>query len=227
MGLKESGLRGSLRNVSVGIDAIPDDAIAQYDATQESYADGESFSTITDQIGDADMTGGSGEFTTSGINGNASFDLNGFSSAFSADGNLIIEDSFTCLTVVELIDDDPQGRILDRDAGNLSLYWNNGEKWQFNDISGDDDPVVGSNDSSKQLIGITKDGSTNTIREDGVEMDSRSDTSTGGTTEPNIQGANPWNGYIGEIIFYEPVLSSSELDSEEQRLADKWGITLD
>ena len=27
MGLKESGLRGSLRNVSVGIDAIPDDAL--------------------------------------------------------------------------------------------------------------------------------------------------------------------------------------------------------
>ena len=46
MGLKESGLRGSLRNVSVGIDAIPDSAIYQ-----QPWDEGES-TTVTDVIGD-------------------------------------------------------------------------------------------------------------------------------------------------------------------------------
>ena len=51
MGLKESGLRGSLRNVSVGIDAIPDSAIAQY-PIEETGGD-----TFSDTLGDlADFT---------------------------------------------------------------------------------------------------------------------------------------------------------------------------
>ena len=48
MGLKESGLRGSLRNVSVGIDAIPDSAVWQVVA--EDFGD-----SWSDQVGDADL----------------------------------------------------------------------------------------------------------------------------------------------------------------------------
>ena len=48
MGLKESGLRGSLRNVSVGIDAIPDSLKHQY--TAEEFGD-----PWTDNIGEEDM----------------------------------------------------------------------------------------------------------------------------------------------------------------------------
>ena len=39
MGLKESGLRGSLRNVSVGIDAIPDSDLTQYSSTGDAYSE--------------------------------------------------------------------------------------------------------------------------------------------------------------------------------------------
>ena len=224
MGLKESGLRGSLRNVSVGIDAIPDSAIAQYDATQESYADGESFSTITDQIGGADMTGGSGEFTSSGIGGNASYDLQGFSDLFSAGGDLIIQDSYTVLAVIDLVDDSSQSRVLDRDSNSFTLYWNDGNDWGHIGPSGD--LVSGSTNSSVGILGATKDGAEQTIREDGSETGSITDAATGSSSEPNIQGVDAWNGLIGEIIFYDPVLSSSELEDEEQRLANKWGISI-
>ena len=50
MGLKESGLRGSLRNVSVGIDAIPDGAVLHYPFLERSD------STILEQIEGEDGT---------------------------------------------------------------------------------------------------------------------------------------------------------------------------
>ena len=50
MGLKESGLRGSLRNVSVGMGAIPDSAIHQYPTDEGSGT------TLGDNVGSADGT---------------------------------------------------------------------------------------------------------------------------------------------------------------------------
>ena len=57
MGLKESGLRGSLRNVSVGIDAIPDSGDYQW------YVDEAEGTTINPEIGDVtwSIEGGSWE----------------------------------------------------------------------------------------------------------------------------------------------------------------------
>ena len=49
MGLKESGLRGSLRNVSVGIDAIPDSVVYQW--RREDFAD-----PWPANVSDVDMT---------------------------------------------------------------------------------------------------------------------------------------------------------------------------
>ena len=43
MGLKESGLRGSLRNVSVGVDTIPDDVVIRPDDDEDFEADAERF----------------------------------------------------------------------------------------------------------------------------------------------------------------------------------------
>ena len=50
MGLKESGLRGSLRNVSVGIDAIPDSG-----GDHEYHFADDASTTIVDQVGDEDL----------------------------------------------------------------------------------------------------------------------------------------------------------------------------
>ena len=58
MGLKEPGLRGSLRNVSVGIDAIPDSAIAHYKLAEEDNGD----VTIIDEL---DNHNGTNQGTTS------------------------------------------------------------------------------------------------------------------------------------------------------------------
>jgi hypothetical protein len=53
MGLKEAGLRGSLRNVSVGASVIPDSVVSQYDIINDwSQGDG----TVTDSVGSDDMS---------------------------------------------------------------------------------------------------------------------------------------------------------------------------
>ena len=78
MGLKEPGLRGSLRNVSVGIDAIPDSVEYQYVA--ENFA-----SPWPDEVGDADMSvNGLGSSTFS--NGENSVNGDGSSDDGTADG---------------------------------------------------------------------------------------------------------------------------------------------
>ena len=41
MGLKEGGLRGSLRNVSAGVSAIPDSVVVRYDASELELSDGD------------------------------------------------------------------------------------------------------------------------------------------------------------------------------------------
>ena len=73
MGLKEPGLRGSLRNVSVGIGAPPDSVVSQYDPREESTG---SLSSITDQLGFAELTG-SCSVIDDGINSNRSFRFDG------------------------------------------------------------------------------------------------------------------------------------------------------
>ena len=50
MGLKESGLRGSLRNVSVGIDAIPDSVVDNFNLTSDAEEAG--VYEDTDTLGD-------------------------------------------------------------------------------------------------------------------------------------------------------------------------------
>ena len=72
MGLKESGLRGSLRNVSVGIDAIPDSVVLQYFATEVNGGS----STWPDDVETQDMglTGGETDATLSDGSESLEFD---------------------------------------------------------------------------------------------------------------------------------------------------------
>ena len=104
MGLKDSGLRGSLRNVSVGIDAIPDSAIHHYitgDFTESNWPDdignididdidsGISFnSTAFDGSGGVSGDGNSVARTTDNFNdfGNNVFASGGWAVAFQFEG---------------------------------------------------------------------------------------------------------------------------------------------
>ena len=95
MGLKESGLRGSLRNVSVGIDAIPDDEIDQFENYQPNGSDELSDFYSNDvsafSIGESGFEGGQNlqtDDTSSSNNTIASFPGDGLPN-YPAQGDLV------------------------------------------------------------------------------------------------------------------------------------------
>ena len=96
MGLKESGLRGSLRNVSVGIDAIPDSELLQaYWPINEGSGD-----TVADQEGDNDGTRvGADWVSADGIDQDDALDIVGDSDVIQTPLDL---SGFSELTVVML-----------------------------------------------------------------------------------------------------------------------------
>ena len=76
MGLKESGLRGSLRNVSVGIDAIPDGVVDNFEDADSDpagpYEEGETLDTYY-----TDVDGSFNRTTTDVIEGDKAVEGNG------------------------------------------------------------------------------------------------------------------------------------------------------
>ena len=97
MGLKESGLRGSLRNVSVGIDAIPDGVVSYYDPKEESVG---SISTVSDQQSEFDLSG-EGEIIDDGIGGEKTLVIDD-SNSFSNDDINITTEPFGVVCVFRL-----------------------------------------------------------------------------------------------------------------------------
>ena len=235
MGLKESGLRGSLRNVSVGIDAIPDSAIAQYDATQESFNDGDSVSTFADQIGTVgDLTAGTAPtYKTDIINGNAVVRFDGVDDFLDVVKSSSVSQKVAFAFVVNYgnVGDNPivfdhassdEPRIfadVNRD-GNDDTRFNAGSN-----LSSSDNVV--SNGTTAVLVYIA-DGSNSEIRVDGSSVAS-GDAGTNAFQSLRV-GSNQFDDAfadydVGEIMVYDSP-TSSEISSEESRLGNKWGVAV-
>ena len=136
MGLKEPGLRGSLRNVSVGIDAIPD-SVALY------LFDEGSGSTFADSDGDAD-----GSF----INGS-------WVSDSDAVGGFMAENTDSDRLGEVAVSDQPTigdtGYVLSTfEFPNVSGHGSNDQFWTHNDTSGDN-RLQFSTDEGDWFVGIT------------------------------------------------------------------------
>ena len=85
MGLKESGLRGSLRNVSVGIGAIPDSEVSRWNMVVQDGGTGDDF--VEDEVGDNDLIVEESGFST--VTGSEYVD--GEAIDFSGGGRLVAE----------------------------------------------------------------------------------------------------------------------------------------
>ena len=201
---------------------IPDSAVAQYDAQAISASDGDAITTWEDQIGSNDADGGSPIYRENGIGGFPSLEFDGSNDRFGT--NLSLSQPYTYIAVVDLFDASETKRILDRDSGDSVLFFTT-DGWIL--FAGDS--ITGSSDDSKQLLVGVFDGGDSLLREDGTETAS-GDVGSGSPTDIEIgaaaTGANYWDGYIGEIMIYNDVLTSAEIGSEEERLSDKWGITI-
>ena len=142
MGLKESGLRGSLRNVSVGIDAIPDSTFDQ--TLHQWYFDEGENQSFADAVGDAS---GSLNFDRWDESGDW---VGGFAPDFSDDDDEGIVDS----------DQENTG-----DTGLLvtTVYFNqfntagNNYIWSHGDTSGDNRLRLTHTDDNKATVHLAAD----------------------------------------------------------------------
>jgi len=91
--------------------------------------------------------------------------------------------------------------------------------------------VLGNNSQTgvSTLVTGIFDGANSVLREDGTQTASGNPGSDplSGITLGNTAFADiPYEGYIGEILVCNDRLSASEIASQEQRLSEKWGITI-
>ena len=140
MGLKESGLRASLRSVSTGVSAIPDSGLLhEWDARQLSSA-----STFDDQVGTNDLTAaGSPSLVSDGINGRQSVLTDGSEDGYDGIGHGYGSGGeYTIAVVVE-----PQGTVncvFDNQDGSFNnghAIRNGYQITHYNETS-TDDPVL-------------------------------------------------------------------------------------
>jgi len=225
MGLKSGGLRGSLRNIGTGVSAIPDSAIAHFDAQSAfgSGDDGTTVSTWTDELGNYDVTGGSPVVRESGINGFRAVE-------FDADDSLTAQFDATATqpnTIIGVFETSTAGTVVSGYSTREEIYWNGGDNSYaiFAGSSG----VSGSNSDNVAVVTALFDGANSFIRINGAEVASGD---AGGNDLDGLSLGYESNigryltGYIGEMVPCDAALTTSEIEAEEQRMANKWGIAL-
>ena len=226
MGLKESGLRGSLRNVSVGIDAIPDTAVAHYDATAENTG---SLTTITDQIGSFNLSG-SCEVISNGISGKQTFRFDG-SVRMSTTDVLATGENIGILMVVKQQEATGSNNFYfgTENVGNeFSLQDDDSNELDFR--RGESGGTIGeSATTDAQLLFALGPG------DDGIRLERNGNVlvdkteSAGDINGLNIastiDGQLPLEVDFGEIVVLED-FSEDDIDSEYERLSDKWDIQI-
>ena len=209
------------------VSAIPDSAIAQYNAKELDLNDQDTVLTWTDAAGSLDATGGDASFITDGINGNPSVRF---------DGDLYTTDIQTfsqrlvVIMVLELNDNNSSQRIFngaDESAANVVI------DAQFNDnlhllFAGNDLEDNQIPPTAPYLLTIDVNGSNSAIRINGTEVAS-GDVGTndleGIAFGARNDGTRPVDGDIG-IIEPHNGLPSNGLSTREQEIADMFGIDI-
>ena len=233
MGLKESGLRGSLRNVSVGIDAIPDseDLHAHYDATTISASDGDSISTWSDQTdNDHDLTAGAEPiYKTDILNGNPIVRFDGVDDFLNVSFSEQSQPN-TIFVVFQLnsVESSRNNHIIDANTGNNQAFFtddSNDQNYQLfagnriggNTQSAPPETYIASNLFNETSSEFRLNGTTDSTGDVGINnLDGITVGAQGG-------GDNNTEVDIGEILVY-PSDKSQIFNDVESYLNDKWGV---
>ena len=228
MGLKESGLRGSLRNVSVGIDEIPDSVVAQYDATEEPSTG--SVTSIDDLIGSLNLSGDC-SVISNGIN-----DLQTY--RFDGSQRMLVSE-----LIAETPDDEPFAFAFvaqqQESTGSGNVYLDGGDTVEFaiEDRDGDEiriyrgggwdgDPTDSATNDPHLFVLEGYDDNRIRLERDGEEVVDRSNDSldlTGITLGGRADDSDPRSieidfGQIEILVGF----SQDDINAVKERLQEKW-----
>ena len=232
MGLKEAGLRGSLRSVSTAVSAIPESVVALFDARDafDAEDDGTSVTEWPDEVGGFTATGGDATVVDDGINGQRALDFDGSDSYDVSSSDWQFDQPNTTIVVVESnFGSSPSDNAAIHDSLDSSnrqlLLYNNDDEWDA--FAGES--IRGSSDETQQLIAARFDGANGLLREGGSTTQT-GDVGTGDWNGLRIGdsegGGNFWIGKIGYLEVHDEALSESEISGREQEIAGGWGITI-
>ena len=234
MGLKESGLRGSLRSVSTGVRAIPDSVVSDADGTYwASDLDANDGDSITDwpDYSDAgnDISGGGPVYKSDVVNGEPVVRFDGTDDVLSESS---VSNSFPFTQIAIFQTDNPnsgQTAIGQSDSDNIAKIGTGDSDVGYSTRNGND--FAASNELTtdwKVLIGVHESSET-TIRVNGNEFAGTSDSETGSGISVGASRAGDFGFIDGDIAFASKIprlLDSSEVDEIEQWASDTYGITL-
>ena len=211
--------------------AIPDSAVSQYDATKISGSDGNAITSWADQLASNDLSG-NGSYKTNIINNNAVVRHDGTDDEFS-NTNIFESQPYTISGVFEWDSVGQFETIWTVADGTSAVYFGSsgfgGGSYRLNNDGSD--IVGGTTDENPHIFVTIVDGANSSIRIDGNEVASGGVGSTDldgfGTGRRADDGGFFWGGDIGELVVYnDDIADTGDLTSEEQRLSDKWGISI-
>lgn len=208
--------------------AIPDTAVAQYDATQASSTG--TVSSITDQINDHGLTG-SASVLSSGINGKQTFRFNGSERMDSPTPSLSRE--LAVAIVFQIQESSSNVKMIHGSDTNGDVFMQtgagSGDQYKSRTGTPTSGNEGGTADNSPHLgIHTFSSGGGAKLEIDGTQVIDYGTGSAGldGFTLADRSSDDlPIEMDVGEVVLYQSP-STSDIDSERSRLADKWGVTI-
>jgi hypothetical protein len=84
-------------------------------------------------------------------------------------------------------------------------------------------------DTSAHVFSAVFNNTSSLLRLDGTQIASGNANTKGWSNKPFTMGATPdnvwgWNGWIGEVLFYDSVISGTDLTDVETYLNTKWAV---
>ena len=218
--------------VDVGL-AIPDSAIAHFDASDESTIITSDGNVVEwhDKLGNYDLTGEALAYEPNGINNLPSVEFDGVDNALSAEFSDPLQQPNTVFAVVQFLDDDlSEFSPFFGSEGDSEHAMIQGDSDGFQRIDAGEFLRAGDTTNDALLFTAVFDEADSLIREDGVE------TGSGNAGSGSLDGLQlgaeggpfdqHYEGYISEVVPCDGRLSQSDIEDEEQRLANKWEISL-
>lgn len=199
------------------------------DISALALADNDPIGTITDGSGNGNNASGSGAtrplFKTGIQNSLAMGLFDGSDDFLSVSGTL--NNPNTIQIVFRVLSN--ASRMVLFDGALLYSWISTNATPDYEYFGGSDFRVGGTPDTSTHLITVVADGASTVIRVDGSVV-----TLSGGAPGVNNlvgtllgkshNDANLLNGYIGEVVMYNGVLSGGDISTNEAGLMSKWGI---
>lgn len=206
---------------------------AWYDATElTGFTDGDPVGTWPDEENTFDLTQSSSSlqptYKTGIINSNPILRFDGSDDYLDVDFTQLSEPwQVFCVGTLRISDTSARTMWADQDGGDPALFQNGNGNWTLK-VGGSSDIENGSTDTNPHVHTVLHNGADTAMRRDGTE------TATGSASEPlngfrlARRGIDDLKGPIdmGEVLIYDADLSTSDRDSVESYLGDKWGITV-